>query len=131
MGAGACLTYPLARAALTGPAGLCRFATYWYLRPLAPQLMPQVLLAWYNPADTLPDRLARVQALGRAFGMDQDFLEQVRGCWTSGHGPMYRLAALGPPKNARERVGNTAQGLGRAVGVDQGFLEQARAPFIR
>ncbi|GFR51401.1 hypothetical protein Agub_g13839, partial [Astrephomene gubernaculifera] len=36
-----------------------------------------VLVAWFNPADTLPERLATAEALGRAFGLDPGAVEQV------------------------------------------------------
>ncbi|KAG2439788.1 hypothetical protein HYH02_010423 [Chlamydomonas schloesseri] len=36
-----------------------------------------VLLGWYNPAETLPARLRLAEALGRAFGLDEDAVEQM------------------------------------------------------
>ena len=39
----------------------------------------QVLLGWYNPVETLPARLRLAEALGRAFGLDDDAVEQVAG----------------------------------------------------
>eukprot|EP00198_Chlamydomonas_reinhardtii_P004311 XP_001693647.1 predicted protein [Chlamydomonas reinhardtii] len=36
-----------------------------------------VLLGWYNPVETLPARLRLAEALGRAFGLDDDAVEQM------------------------------------------------------
>ncbi|KAG2424046.1 hypothetical protein HXX76_014867 [Chlamydomonas incerta] len=36
-----------------------------------------VLMGWYNPVETLPDRLMLAEALGRAFGLDEDAVEQM------------------------------------------------------
>lgn len=55
-------------------------------RPLA---RGQTCIAWFNPADTLGQRLSTAAALGAAFGMtDDDLLEQVcvGGCCADGVG---------------------------------------------